>query len=292
LDEPKATTNLSQIASEVRNADAEPNTTNLTHIASEIREPEQPQQTTSLTQIASEAKQADDATTASDTNPNTSNLINITGDLLKVASKLNNFKDEDEDDDDEITTTQQKHSSSDPISTLNIAIGLMNMANKDDDHSMPSNLVNIASDIRGQASTSNLKNIASEVRDNDRQQPEEIASYIKYRNSLRSLLEKNGVSDHDKLNVINVLTNTLVDLHIKPHFPIAWLLMYSNALHKLNADASTKVAFNRWLWASIGDLKNSPQELSKIPPPVIIQLAHDVKNNNEIDRRKVRFFCF
>ena len=285
MDEPKATTNLSQIASEVRNVDAEPNTTNLTNIASEIRDPEPPQ-TASLTQIASEAKKTDDA---SDTNPNTSNLVNITGDLLKVASKLNKFKDDD-DDDDETTTTQQNRSSSDPISTLNIAIGLMNMANKDDDHSMPSNLVNIASDIRGQASTSNLKNIASEVRDNDRssQQPEEIASYIKYRNSLRSLLEKNGVSDHDKLNVINVLTNTLVDLHIEPHFPIAWLLMYSNALHNLNADASTKVAFNRWLWASIGDLKNSPQELSKIPPPVIIQLAHDVKNNNEVDKRKVR----
>ena len=294
-EEPK-TGNLTHIASEVRGDEEEPKTGNLTHIASEIREPKKAE-TSGLTKIASEARNPD-------SEANTSNLINITGDLLKVASKLDLIKDDD------------KRTPSDPMSSLNMVIGLMNLVNKDDEEKVsasnliniaeqvrsnenkPSNnLINIASDIRGQSSTSNLKNIAGEVRDGDKhsyqkQPDEELASFIKYRNNLRDLLNKNGASDQDKLNVISLLTNTLVDMRIEPNFPISWLLLYTNALHQMNGDAVTKAAFNKWLWASIGDLKNNPQELSKIPPPVMIQLAHDVSKNNVVDKRKVSLLFY
>ena len=296
-DDDKPTAFLTQIASEVRgDEEEEPKTANLTHIASEIREPVKAE-TSSLTKIASEARNPD-------SEANTLNLINITGDLLKVASKLDEIKDD------------EQRTSSDPMSSLNMVIGLMNLANNDDEEKVsasnlisiaeqvrsnenkPSNnLINIASDIRGQPSTSNLKNIAGEVRDGDKhshqkQPDEELASYIRYRNNLRDLLNKNGASDQDKLNVISLLTNTLVDMRIEPNFPISWLLLYTNALHQMNGDAVTMAAFNKWLWASIGDLKNNPQELSKIPPPVMIQLTHDVSKNNLVDKRKVSSFEF
>ena len=193
----------------------------------------------------------------------------------------------------------------------NSTSNLINIAGEVRTNEPSSNLVTIASAILGQATTNssaNLINIADEIRENEKQtanlvniadtiinksfhssdQPEEeLASYIKYRNSIRDLINKNGVSEQTKLNIISVLTHALVDSRIDPQFSISWLLLYSNALHNLNAEENLRAIFNRWLWASISDLKNNPQELSKIPSPVMIQLAKDVTKNNHVESKKV-----
>ena len=294
----KTAVNLISIAKDIRSTDDEP-ASNLTQIASEIRANE----------------------------PHAANLIDITGDILKAVTKLNIATELDDTSDEEELLNNR---GGDPRTSLNAAVSLLSaiQSNHDDDAEKPaSNLINIAEEVRSNEappnlvgiasailgfqekadSASNLINIADEIRENEKpanliniaslimnkhEDPvEELASYLKHRHHLRTLIEANGVSEEDKLNFISVVIQALVESRVEPLFPLPWLLIYSSALHSLNADSSIKATFNRWIWASLSDLKNNAHELSTIPPPVIIQLTRDVSaSGSEHDHKKVIYF--
>jgi hypothetical protein len=102
---------------------------------------------------------------------------------------------------------------------------------------------------------------------------------------------KRLVPDEEKIKILSSLSKTLQDAQINPQFPITWLLFYTNALHQLNADPEVKSAFHKWTWNSLNNIKTSSNELSSIPPSVMIQLAQDVAGKDETDRQKVKTIC-
>lgn len=300
-EKPKAL-NLTQIAKEIRqDGDSEVAAFSLTKIASEIREHgDSTPKSGNLTQIAQEIRQDDDIKMPT-------NLIGITSDIFRTAQNLDKLKDEQSDDSDSFEDLATGMRAAIDVLGLVQASNLINIASEIRvEDTLPSqNLTNIASIIMNKPtnsatnSTSNLVDIAGEIRKDEKptnliniagiimnksnKTPvDEIASYIKYRNTIRDLIKKKGLSDVDKLNVISTLTMALVESRIDPQFPISWLLLYSNALINLNAEQDVKTVFNRWLWNSIGDLKNNPHEqLTKIAPEVLIQLASDDNSNFE-----------
>jgi len=99
------------------------------------------------------------------------------------------------------------------------------------------------------------------------------------------------LSDADKLQVIKSLADLFIDLRLEPQFQLSWLLAYTQALEKLNADSYLRAAFARWAWTSLAELKAGADELAEVAPEAMVQLAGDMANDYEWfrnDTAKVR----
>ena len=240
-----------------------------------------------------------------------SNLISMAADILNVGNKLNSLVDAESD----AEAAEEKDLK--PESLISIASAILNIkktTDSDDDSEetpknlvqiageilkseekadkKPDNLISMASDILGEKPKSNLSSILTDILGKEKNSlREDISAIVGVQNTLKKLIKpKTDLSNEDKLNVITVLTKTLTELRTEPHFPISWLLLYTNELHNLNAEPEIKSAFNKWTWNALNNLKNNSKELSSIPPAVMAQLAKDVSSKNDKhDTAKVNF---
>jgi hypothetical protein len=207
--------------------------------------------------------------------------------LISIASAILNIKKGTADSDD--------HEEETPTNLVQIAGEILKSeekaANSEADKK-PDNLISMASDILGEKPKSNLSSILTDILGKEKNSlREDISAIVGVQNTLKKLIKpKTDLSNEDKLNVITVLTKTLTELRTEPHFPISWLLLYTNELHNLNAEPEIKSAFNKWTWSALNNLKNNSKELSSIPPAVMAQLAKDVSaKNDKHDTTKVNF---
>ncbi len=193
------------------------------------------------------------------------NLINIANDILQAETKLEQLVDDDD-------NKSEKEDNNSPINLISIAGSILKgieIAENNETHDNDTdtlNLIQMASDILEaeskiyDANESNLNLI-------------HIADNIFSINKKNTKIELNN---EEKLNLINNLTNTINEMRFDPKFPVSWLLVYLNVLNELNAESNLKSTFNRWTWNSINDLKSNSQELSSMPPQVMIKLAQDI----------------
>ena len=251
---------------------------NLINIAGDILDKNEPPKAMNLIRIANDILKVEDKLVdlvnsdglvdendmiAEEDSTGASNLIKMAGDILKPENKFENEN---------------------TLNLMTMASDILRVSNKfeklvddspdeiDDENSSPVNLIGIADAVLNENKKPlNLINIADDI----------LVS--------KTATPKLQLSNEEKLDIITNLTNTIVELRFDPKFPISWLLIYLNTLHDLNADSSLKSIYNRWTWTAINDLKSNSQELSAIPPSLMIKMVQDISayddvSNNEYEK--------
>ncbi|CAF0787153.1 unnamed protein product [Brachionus calyciflorus] len=239
----------------------------------------------------------------SKTQDRTQNLVSITASILKVDQKLSQINQQEKELDDNSnlkSIAADLLSKEEPRNLINIAGEILepksnNLISITADilnNEKPSNLISIASDILEEEPTpatdqilsseepKNLINIASDILDT----PNRTINLVTIAGDI---LKESNLNNNDKLRIIDEITRNLTELRLEPEFSISWLLIYINVLHELNADNSTRSAFNSWAWNAINDLKSDSRQLSSVPVSVMTELSKDISKRDSTNSSKL-----